>query len=350
MSSTVYTLLIVDDEPYLLPTLSRLLEREVRVLTASCAKTAQEHFAREKIDIILTDQRMPQRTGAQLLEWVRENSPETIRLLMTGYSELEDAVEAINRGQVYYYLRKPWRTEELLQVLRNAIEKVRLQQERENLIGELQALNSQLEQRVRERTAELEQANVLLKDHARQLEDLARTDELTGLQNRRAIAEIATQEIERHRRYPAPFAMGIIDVDHFKDVNTQFLLTGGDAVLRGLAAVLDNCVRGADTIGRLGGEEFMVIAPETTFAGAEKLAERIRSTVEASPIRYRNEAISITVSAGFIVVEGGTDIDFDTLHHLASDAMREAKNGGRNRCVIRPSNIIEGIPTPSGTY
>src|SRR3989442_1091464 len=107
------SLLVVDDEPYIIPTLLALLGDEFEVVTADSADAAQEVLTRRPVDLVLTDQRMPKRTGVQLLEWVREHRPKAVRLLMTGYVELEDAVEAINRGHVYYYLLKPWRTEDL---------------------------------------------------------------------------------------------------------------------------------------------------------------------------------------------------------------------------------------------
>src|SRR5262245_64506761 len=112
---------------------------------------------------------MPGRTGIELLEWVKAHSPRTIRLLMTGYAELEDAVEAINRGHVYYYLLKPWRTEELLQILRNAAEKSCLERSRDELLEQLRGLNRELERRVAERTRELEEANHQLQQRTREL-------------------------------------------------------------------------------------------------------------------------------------------------------------------------------------
>src|SRR6516225_3518503 len=134
---------------------------------------------------------MPQMTGVQLLEWVRENHPRTVRLLMTGYAELEDAVAAINRGQVYHYLLKPWRTEDLLQILSNAAQKFELERTNERLLDELLRLNRDLEKRVAERTQELEQANHRLEETNNQLQQqthelkrLALTDPLTGLFNR----------------------------------------------------------------------------------------------------------------------------------------------------------------------
>jgi response regulator RpfG family c-di-GMP phosphodiesterase len=146
------SLLVVDDEPYILLTLSALLGREFDLLTADCAESAQKVFAQREVDLILTDQKMPYMSGVQLLEWVRQHSPRTIRLLMTGFAELEDAIEAINRGKVYRYLFKPWRAEELLHILREACRSFTLERDNEQLLEELQQFNQALEMRVDERT------------------------------------------------------------------------------------------------------------------------------------------------------------------------------------------------------
>src|SRR5207253_2072072 len=131
------SVLVVDDEAYLLPTLKALLEQEFEVCTAGSADEAQALLESRAFDVLLTDQRMPRRTGVQLLEWARQRRPRTVRLLMTGFSELDDAVEAINRGQVYGYLLKPWRAGELLQSVRNAAEKASLERNHDGLVAEL---------------------------------------------------------------------------------------------------------------------------------------------------------------------------------------------------------------------
>src|SRR5262249_41029688 len=252
--------LLVDDERDLLPTLKALLEPEVEVSTADSADAAQAPLEGPALGVVLTDQRMPRRSGVQRLEWVRLHRPRVVRLLMTGHSELDDAVEAINRGQVYGYLLKPWRPGELLSCVRNAAEKAALERKRDQLLDELQRLNASLEKRVKDRTCELEEANQLLQQRTRELERLALTDPLTGLFNRRAMDELARFELKRHARYPSPLALGYVDVDHFKRVNTEHYLTGGDEVLRGLGQVLQGCVRQTDSVGRVGGEEGLIVA------------------------------------------------------------------------------------------
>jgi diguanylate cyclase (GGDEF)-like protein len=306
------------------------------VRTADSAEAAQAAFANYPIDIILTDQRMPGQTGVQLLEWVHEHFPRTVRLLMTGYAELDDAVSAINRGHVYYYLLKPWRTEDLLHVLHNAAEKCHLEGCRDRLLEELRELNRELEQRVARRTRELQEANQLLQQRTRELERLALTDPLTGLFNRRAMDELLRFELKRHDRYPSPLALAVIDVDHFKHVNTRYLLTGGDAVLRGLARILTGSLREVDSVGRIGGEEFLVIARETTEDGARRLAERIRATVEATPVSYEGNDISVTVSVGLAVADVGMPAEFEVLIRQAAFALHMAKLNGRNRVEVCP--------------
>src|SRR5262249_25877353 len=156
----------------------------------------------------------------------------------------------------------------------------------------------ELERRVTDRTRELEEANLLLQQRTRELERLALTDPLTGLFNRRAVEELARFEMKRHARYPSPVTLGFVDVDHFKQVNTDYLYTGGDEALKGLARILSASLREVDSVGRWGGEEFLVIARETGEEGAGSLAERIRTTVAETPILYNHQAIHITVSIG----------------------------------------------------
>jgi diguanylate cyclase (GGDEF)-like protein len=327
--------LVVDDEPSILTTLAHLLSAEFEVITADTAEAAQAVFAHREIDLILSDQRMPRMPGVQLLEWVRLHSPRTVRLLMTGFAELEEAVDAINRGQVFRYLFKPWRAEELLETLRSAARTFQLESSNAQLLEELRRLNLELEQRVQQRTAELEEANHELEQKNKMLEKLALTDPLTGLPNRRAMDRLTERELRRRDRYPSPLALGLIDVDHFKQINAHYLLPGGDRVLVELAKCLTGSLRTVDFLGRIGGEEFLVIAPETDLEGTTVLGERIRTTVEQHGFTYKEHVIHVTVSIGFAVAAAGVPADYERMKHVAAAALSDAKVSGRNRCIIQ---------------
>jgi diguanylate cyclase (GGDEF)-like protein len=172
------------------------------------------------------------------------------------------------------------------------------------------------------------------------------TDPLTGLPNRRAMDHLAKAELRRRTRYPNALALGLIDVDHFKQINARY------QVLIGLSKTLVASVRTVDGVGRIGGEEFQVVAPETNREGAIVLAERIRSAVEATRYAYKGESIQVTASVGFAVAEGGVNVEYEQMRHIAAAALAEAKNTGRNRSVITcieasPDAVAEPIAEPN---
>jgi diguanylate cyclase (GGDEF)-like protein len=336
------SLLVVDDEPSILDTLKIFLSTEFDVYTADCAEAAQQEFANREIDLVLSDQKMPRVSGVELLEWVKVNSPKTIRLMMTGFADLEETISAINKGQVFRFLLKPWQADELLDVLRTAAKTFILERSHEQLLDELRQLNDklrdmnmELENRVAERTKALEEAYNELEHKNKMLEKLALTDPLTNLPNRRAMDRLAERELRRRERYPGALSVALIDVDHFKRINDRYLLPGGDKVLVDLARCLNQSVRTVDFLGRIGGEEFMVIAPETNMEGAVVLGERIRTMVESSEFTYKDEIIPVRVSIGFAIAEPGIEADYEALKYLAAAALSEAKNTGRNKCVYR---------------
>jgi diguanylate cyclase (GGDEF)-like protein len=328
--------LLVDDEPDLLALLQEALHGSHECLLARSADEARAVFTRQTVDLILTDHAMPGTTGVELLEWVRLYSPHTVRLLMSGLAGREDIIDAVNRGHIYYFLSKPWRAEEVVQAVRNAVEKIELERERDQLLSQLRQWGANLEERVADRTRELEQAHRELQQQAEELKRLALTDPLTGLFNRRAVDSLAEVEVKRHLRYQNPLTLALIDVDHFREINRVYLHPGGDAVLQGLARVLTASVREVvDSVGRVGGEEFLIIARETGEDGARVLAERIRSTVASSPMVYDGKAISLTVSLGIAVAESTLCPQYPELYALAATALRAAKDAGRNRFVLR---------------
>ena len=330
MSTARYkcSVLVVDDEPSILALLARQLGHDFELLSASTAEQAKSIVAYRAVDIVLTDLHLPDATGLTLLEWVRRVSPQTARVLLTGTAKLQDAAEAINCCQIDRLILKPWRGEDLLAHLKDVARGLLLERSHERLLEEMRTLNQQLERRVAERTQELWTSNQIL-------EKMALTDPLTALPNRRAIDLIARQELLRRSRNGSSLAVGLIDADRFKLINTRHCHSGGDHALVSLARILQRTLRTTDAVGRVGGEEFLVIAPETDRAGAEILSERLREAVEEADIRFNDERISLTISLGFVVVEGDLPATYDALREAASEALNEAKLEGRNQTRLR---------------
>jgi signal transduction histidine kinase len=140
------SILVVDDEADVVESLRDLLRLDYQVLVAPSARQAIASLGSRSVDVVMTDQRMPDMTGVELLEHVRETHPDTMRLLFTGYADIRAVVDAINRGNVYRYITKPWDPDELQAILRDAVERRFLNLERQRLVGELQRANEELMQ------------------------------------------------------------------------------------------------------------------------------------------------------------------------------------------------------------
>jgi diguanylate cyclase (GGDEF)-like protein len=336
------SVLFVDDEPALSQLARGLLSADYDLKCVESAEEAQLLLARHDVDIVISDQQLPGLQGIPFLEWCREHSPRTVRILMTGAYSMDEAVEAINSGLAQRFLFKPWRPEQLVNLIRQAARTFLLERSHENLLDELRKLNLELEERVAERTRELEHSHRQLEQRNLMLQKMALTDALTGLPNRRAMDRLAKTEVLRRARTPSPLAVALVDADNFKTINTRYLLPGGDHVLTWLGQTLINSVRTIDTVGRVGGEEFMIVAPETGREGAVILAERVRRTVEQSHTEFNGETIKLTVSVGMVVAENDTLVGFDQMRHAASAALGEAKETGKNRCVVKQLTNLDG--------
>jgi len=167
-----------------------------------------------------------------------------------------------------------------------------------------------------------------------QLEDklrrIAGTDHLSGLANRRSFLDNATAEYRRSRRYNDPLSMVMLDLDHFKRVNDNYGHAAGDTVIVAVSQISQSLSRnGVDCVGRLGGEEFAVLLPETGMQGAKNFAERLRLMIENTPIYCDIKKINITASLGVASLQD-QDCDFATLLNRADAALYVAKESGRN--------------------
>lgn len=171
-----------------------------------------------------------------------------------------------------------------------------------------------------------------------ELRRLATTDALTGIATRGHFLDSAELEIERTRRYQRPLAVMMLDIDHFKAINDSHGHAAGDMAIRKVVGVLMQLLRVEDMVGRLGGEEFGVLLPETDLERAVIVAERIRERIAALHVVHGESRITLTVSIGLTEYRRG-DAGIDALLLRADQALYEAKRGGRNRTVTRASAL-----------
>ncbi|MBX2800682.1 MAG: sensor domain-containing diguanylate cyclase [Myxococcales bacterium] len=161
----------------------------------------------------------------------------------------------------------------------------------------------------------------------------ASRDALTGLHNRHSFTEQAEAQFVSSERYQRPLAMCVLDLDHFKEVNDTWGHHTGDTVLRAVTAACQEVVRGADVLGRVGGEEFALLAPETGLPGASTLAVRLCNAVRKTRIPVPGAVISMTLSVG-VAQRSAADPDVGALLARADAAMYQAKRAGRDRVVL----------------
>jgi diguanylate cyclase (GGDEF)-like protein/PAS domain S-box-containing protein len=161
----------------------------------------------------------------------------------------------------------------------------------------------------------------------------ASTDPLTGISNRRYFMTQAEADFRRAKRYSHKMGLLMCDLDHFKEVNDTYGHAAGDAVLQEVVKAIQSSLRESDIMGRLGGEEFAVLLPETDADAALEVANRVRAAVAERKIEVENIVLSRTTSIGVAHIKP-EDAEFDTLLMRADDAMYRAKNSGRNRIVV----------------
>ncbi len=269
--------------------------------------------------VVISDYIMPGMKGDELLVRIHKLLPKAITIMLTGQSDLQGVKRAINDANLYRFLEKPWNNEDVLLTVNSALRVYDMAQALEQQNAELRRMNEELEQIVAARTQELTEKN-------QQLEKLAITDRLTGLYNRHYLDRVCEHEFATAQRYGNAFSLILLDVDLFKQVNDQYGHAVGDAVLVDIAHILRQRVRETDVVGRWGGEEFLVICPNTTQQGACEVAEVLRER-----IAHHSFADVGQRSASFGVASYRADDTLTSLYVRADQALYQAKAGGRNQ-------------------
>lgn len=175
----------------------------------------------------------------------------------------------------------------------------------------------------------------------RYAEYLADTDTLTSLNNRRAFFRQGDLALKQACRFSQPVSLIMFDLDHFKQINDQWGHTAGDQILKQVAAIASRTVRESDVVARIGGEEFAIILPQTPPDSALVLAQRLRSTIEATTTAWDGSLISCTTSIGIASTVGCSTTSLSILISKTDSALYDAKNSGRNCIVCAPTDPNE---------
>jgi diguanylate cyclase (GGDEF)-like protein len=331
------TLLFVDDDTNVLKSLQRLFHHdEYRIILANSGAIGLETLQQEAVDLVISDMRMPEMNGVDFLSQVYENWPNTIRILLTGYADLQLTIDAVNKGRIYNYCNKPWHDQELKLLVRNALEQKHLREERDSLTqqihqknAELKTLNHQLEHLLDHRTQQLDQANINLNLKQEQLIYQANFDDLTGLINRNHLRQHFAQALRLAEQNHTAFCIFFLDIDSFKVINDSLGHSVGDELLKVTAQRLLDCTLSNDSVARYDGDGFVLILPQIAHIhAATQLAERIIANI-STPLELSGHLLEATVSIGisFYPQDG---LNEEVLLQHADAALYEAKAKGRN--------------------
>lgn len=300
-------ILLVDDIPDNIRVLGKILKKEgYSFAIATNGKETFDMLDQQIPDLILLDIMLPDTDGFEICKQLKEHerTKDIPVIFLTARTELADKIKGFNAGAVDY-ITKPF---EEVEVIARVSNHVRLKKSQDI---------------IRQYYDDLEKEK-------QQLEVMAVTDELTRIFNRGHILERLSKEIERARKDKCDFSVIMADVDLFKQVNDTYGHQLGDRVLIGVVNAMKDTLRKTDLIGRYGGEEFLVILPETDLEKASHAAERIRKAV--CQFRWEVPELRVTISAGVAAFRPG-EKDFEFLKR-ADTLLYKAKESGRNRVAF----------------
>jgi len=293
--------LVVEDSPICRKLLEKALEGEPYApIFATCGREALELYERHAPSLIITDWMMPDFSGLELCQRIRADQQRgyTYIILLTSISEKSSVVKGLAAG-ADDYLTKPFDPAELrarIGVGRRTID----------LHREIEAKN-------------------------RLLEEMAHTDALTGLANRRAIEDWAGRQLRGAMRHGFPFWVVLADLDSFKCTNDNFGHDAGDVVLQKFAEALKASTRASDFCGRLGGDEFLMVITHVAEDGIRPTVDRFREQFALQEFCFEDKKVKLTASFGIAGLDGKDASEFSALLRRADKALYEAKHSGGNQ-------------------
>ena len=304
-------ILIVDDEPFSAEVLHSALSSEYDLLLANNGYDAIRIIKERRPDLVILDVVMPGLNGFDVCRIIKSDNAfaDIPVIFLTATDSIESETQGLGLGGIDY-LTKPVNLGLLKLRAHNHIELKR----RSDLVRQ--------------------QRDLLIRQKV-ELEYMARTDLLTGLANRWEMATRLDAEKSRSERHGKIFSMLIADIDHFKRVNDSYGHVAGDRVIQAIADTLGSSIRHEDTCGRWGGEEFLILLPETGLQKAKSVAEKIVETIRTTKTDWEGQSIGVTASMGYGEFTPGMSID-DFVRQV-DDALYGAKAAGRDRVATLES-------------
>jgi diguanylate cyclase (GGDEF)-like protein len=318
--------LIVDDDPDTRELLRRVcIDLNAVVEEATDVAGAIDQLRHTRPDLVLLDMVLPDTEGLELLSALRADpaSGQVPVIVVSARHDTRSKVEALEAG-AHDYLAKPFDLQEMLA-----------------------RIGAQL--RIRRGWEELERRNLELRVANERLEELASTDELTGLENARSFHERLREEFLRAERYETPLSLVMTDLDGFKEVNDEHGHGAGDRIIAQVAQRLRAQARATDIVSRYGGDEFAFLLPHTDVHEAEKFAWRLCTKVDTAPLRLpMGGVVPTSLSCGVAAwpASGGIGVARE-LFLTADRALYEAKRRGRGGVVVAPSEPADGTEDAS---
>lgn len=312
-----FNILVIDDSVSSVELIIAILNQDkYNTIPTHNAIEALTHLENHPPSLILLDLMMPEIDGLELCELIKSypEYQEIPIIFLTASHNENHILNAFGKGAVDY-ITKPYQYTEVL-----ARVKTHLQ---------LKQATDNLKILLKEKEVLIAEKEILIN----KLETLATTDFLTNIFNRRKIFTLGEEEFNRSNRYKKPFSVLVLDIDYFKQINDTYGHPEGDKVLITVTKNIQNLIREIDYFGRVGGEEFMIILPETDFNNSKLMAERIRKYISLLKIPLLDTEISITITLG-ISVYNDNDKNFDMMFKRADLALYQGKQNGRNQVCI----------------